>query len=911
MSTNVAQAHGGDERHENSSILQPTPPGRAPQVGTPTNGQKPYPPEEWNATARDFSQVCLHELFAAQARRTPDSVAVADEKKRLTYGELNARANQVGRHLRKLGVGPEVLVGVAVERTAELLVALLGILKAGGAYVPLDPECPPDRLAFMVRDSGLRLLVTQEFLKCRWPGIGPERVYLDAHRELISQESTEDFPSGAGPDNLVYVIYTSGSTGVSKGVLTTHRSLVNLLESVRWRPGFTAHDTFLATNTVSFDMSKPELFLPLIVGGRVFVARRGIAYDLKQFEECLAMSGATVLQGTPSFWRLLIESGWQGGQHLKIWYGGETTPEGLTKELLKRCSSLWHMYGPTETTIYATTFPVTAADGAIPIGTPMANYHAFILDDHLLPMPLGEAGQLHIGGVGLARGYLNRPELTAEKFIPNPFTNQPGSRLYKTGDLARFRPDGNIEFLGRVDSQVKIRGFRVETGEVETLLAEHPGIEAAAVVAREDAPGEKRIVAYVVSRAGHSLVAQELRRFLKRKLPDYMLPARFEFLRELPLTPSDKVDRRALPPPGSSRQVLADAQQAPRTELEDELARIFAEVLGLDWVGIDEDFFDAGGDSLRALRLLSMVEERVGRKISLSDLFEAPCVGKLAALLSDPHSRVGLLCALAVQPRGSRPAFFCVEGGPQTRALALKLGPDQPFLGLVFDEAKKQSLPMPYKVEDMAAILVRKLREAQPEGPYFLGSWCWGGLVAYEMAQQLWAQGEEVRLLVLIDPLPPSHAPKPAKSQGLGVRLSRLRRRVSAYTAHLRGQEWRHFLGRSKQKLERLKLNAEYVIYRRRLRLGLPIPARMQKWKYATWFSKFDYRPQPYPGNVALIRGETPGLVPDGDDLGWADLVRGRLQVRFLPFSLNYEVFREPKVTPVAHVLDELLEAAQ
>lgn len=910
MSTNVAQAHGGDERHENSSVLQPTPLGRAPQVGTPTNGQKPYPPEEWNATARDFSQVCLHELFAAQARRTPDSVAVADEKKRLTYGELNARANQVGRHLRKLGVGPEVLVGVAVERTAELLVALLGILKAGGAYVPLDPEYPADRLAFMVKDAGLRVIVTQAALGGKLPETGATRVCVDADWGVIAQESGEDWASGAEPGNLVYVIYTSGSTGAPKGVLTSHRSVVNLLAFARERPGFTAEDTFLALNTISFDMSKPELYLPLLVGGRVYVARRGIINDVAEFEGCVAQSGATVLQGPPSLWRLLIESGWEGGKGYKIICGGEVLGASLARELLKRSSSLWNGYGPTETTVWATMYQVESADLPILIGTPVWNTQTYILDDRLQPVRLGEAGELYVGGAGLARGYLNRPELTAERFISNPFSGEAGARLYKTGDLARYGGDGNIEFLGRVDHQVQIRGYRVETGEVEAVLSEHEGVEGAAVVAREDAPGENRIVAYVVSRAGHSLIAQELRQFLKRKLPDYMLPAIFEFLRELPLTPSGKVDRRALPPPGSSRQSLADTYQAPRTELEDELARIFAEVLGLDWVGIDEDFFDAGGDSLRALRLLSTVEETLGRKISLSDLFEAPCVGQLAALLSDPHSRVGLLGALAVQPRGSRPAFFCVEGGPQTRALALKLGPDQPFLGLVFDEAKPQTLPMPYRVEDMAAILIGKLREAQPEGPYFLGSWCWGGLVAYEMAQQLWAQGEEVRLLVLIDPLPPSHAPKPPKSQGLRVRLSRLRRTVAAYTAHLRGQELRHFLGRSKQKLEGLKLNAEYVIYRRRLRLGLPIPARMQNWTYANWFSKLDYRPQPYPGNVALIRGETPDLVPDGDDLGWADLVRGKLQVRFLPFSLNYEIFREPKVTPVAHVLDELLEAA-
>ena len=401
--------------------------------------------------------------------RTPESVAVADEKQQLTYRQLNARANQLARHLVKRGVGPDVLVGVAVDRSADLLVALLGVMKAGGAYVPLDPEYPQQRLDVHGGRCRTQNRVTEDALRAKLPEVIGQQICLDSDWATIAQQGSDDFRSGAEPSNLVYVIYTSGSTGRPKGVLTPHRALVNYLESARVRTGFTAQDTFLATNTISFDMSKPELFLPLMVGGRVYVARRDLADDLVQFEECLAASRATVLQGAPTFWRLLLQSGWRGSKALKILTGGEVLPGALARELLKKSSAMWNGYGPTETTVWATLYEVKSGDSPILIGTPLSNTQTHILDDEFRPAPLGSAGELYIGGDGLSRGYLNAPELTAEKFIPNPFSDQPGARLYKTGDLARYLPDGNLELHRKSrpsseDSRVSDRNGRDRSG---------------------------------------------------------------------------------------------------------------------------------------------------------------------------------------------------------------------------------------------------------------------------------------------------------------------------------------------------------------------------------------------------------------------------------------------------------------
>jgi len=870
-------------------------------------------PAEWNSTQRDFPPVCLHELIEAQARQTPDSVAVADAKQQLTYRELNARANQLARYLRKLGVGPEVLVGIALERSAELLVALLGILKAGGAYVPLDPEYPLERLAFMAKDSGLRGIVTQGGLLEKLPEGAAPRIDPDTERGLIAKESREDFPSGAGPDNLVYVIYTSGSTGLPKGVEITHRSLANLVLWHRDAFEVTAADRATLFSSPAFDASVWEIGPYLSVGAGLVLPDETTRLSPDLLRDWLVANRITIGFFPTALAEQLIALEWPDNTSLRIMLTGADRLRHYPSETLP--FALVNNYGPTEATVVTTSgrVPSEGRGGSLPsIGRPIANVEVYILNEKLRPVVDGEAGELCIGGVGLARGYHQRPELTAEKFIPNPFSARAESRLYRTGDVARVARDGQLEFVGRLDEQVKIRGYRVETGEIEAVLGEHGGVEAAVVVARQETPEDARLVAYVVPRAGQRPAIEELRNALKRKLPEWMLPARFEFLEAMPLTPSGKVDRRALPTPGTSRPLMAASGTTARTDLEQKLAELFAKLLRLDHVGIDEDFFDLGGDSLVALKLIAKLEKAMGQRISLASLFHAPTVRELAAFLSDHRSTHEILRALPIQAQGSRPPFFCVGGGPSTRALAQRLAPEQPFLGLVFEEAELQTLPAPFRVEDLAAILVRKMQAEQRTGPYFLGGWCFYGCVAYEMARQLRASGEEVELLILIYMPPPPQTPVPSKAEGSPGRTSRVTQRISFILYQLRTRGWAYVWKGLKRRVGNLGTRMQYSIYKFYRRRGLPIRGWMRSWSSIEDFAYLDYQPQPYWGRVALVRPEprerTPG--PEEDDWNWRALAKGELQVHFVPYA-EIDVFLEPNLEVTAKKLKELLLEAQ
>jgi amino acid adenylation domain-containing protein len=613
---------------------------------------------EWNKTEADFPQYqCLHQLFEAQVERTPDQVAVVFEDKQLTYWELNQRANQLARHLQKLGVKSEVLVGICVERSLEMLIGILSILKAGGAYIPLDPAYPQERLAFMLEDAQVSVLLTQQRLLERLPEHRAEIVCLDAgeiiqandcsliensplqpplprgeyQEKHLSLGDTEQSVKTHNPSNLAYVIYTSGSTGKPKGVQISHRALVNFLCSMRQTPGLTEQDVLLAVTTLSFDIAGLELYLPLIVGASVVIASREVAADGIRLSELLTHSSATVMQATPATWRLLLAAGWQGKKRLKILCGGEALSRELANQLLTRCDSLWNLYGPTETTIWSTIHQVKSEDRLVPIGHAIANTQVYILDHRLQPTPVGVPGELYIGGAGVARGYLNRPELTAERFISNPFSDQPEARLYKTGDLARYLPNGDIEYLGRIDYQVKIRGFRIELGEIETALAQYPGVEQAVVLAREDNPGLQRLVAYVVpdEQVTHPK-SSELRDFLKKQLPDYMVPSAFVLLSALPLTPNGKVDRRALPAPDATMLAGETVYVAPRTPVEGVLTNLWVEVLNLERVGIHNNFFELGGHSLLATQLISRIRDTFQVELPLRCLFESPTIAELS-----------------------------------------------------------------------------------------------------------------------------------------------------------------------------------------------------------------------------------------------------------------------------------------
>ncbi|HWN68802.1 MAG TPA: amino acid adenylation domain-containing protein, partial [Haliangium sp.] len=572
----------------------------------------------WNDTAADYPREArLHDLVAAQAQARPDAVAVMAGAASLTYRELDERASQLAHHLQSLGVGPDTMVGVYIDRGVDMVVALLGTLKSGAAYLPLDPSFPEDRIAYMIEDSRTPVILTEARLVGELPAGAQQAtvIRLDADWAAIAGHHPRVAPASdkTTSEHLAYVIYTSGSTGKPKGVQLQHQGVVNFLNSMVEKPGFGQDDRLLAVTTLSFDISVLELFLPLTTGGTIVVASRDQAVDGAELMELMESSRATVMQATPATWRLLIEAGWQGTPSLrKVLCGGEAWPAGLARELVARVEQVWNMYGPTETTIWSTCARITDPDD-VTVGTPIDNTQCYVLDRHLKPVPIGVAGELHIGGDGLARGYHNRPELTSERFIANPFG--PG-RLYKTGDLVKYRPDGNIQYLDRIDNQVKVRGYRIELGEIEAVLEKHPSVKQPVVIVWDSGNGDKRLAAYIVYEQGKSLTGSELRSFLRGALPDYMIPHLFVEMKELPLTANGKINRRALPDPLKQGQAEEREFVEPRTDNEKLVAELWRSILKLDTVGLYDNFFDLGGHSLLSAQVTFRIEKETGYRVS-------------------------------------------------------------------------------------------------------------------------------------------------------------------------------------------------------------------------------------------------------------------------------------------------------
>ncbi|WP_407885538.1 non-ribosomal peptide synthetase, partial [Scytonema sp. NUACC26] len=585
---------------------------------------------KWNDTEVEYpKEQCIHELFEAQVEKTPDAVAVVFESEQLTYWELNAKANQLAHYLRSLGVKPEVLVGICVERSLNMVIGLLAILKAGSAYIPLDPSYPQERLAFILKDTQVSVLLTQTSLLEAIPQQKTQVICLDTDWQLIDQQSQENLFSLLITENLAYTIYTSGSTGKPKGVQIPHKALNNFLFAMKQSPGLTEEDTLLAVTTYSFDIAALELFLPIVVGARLVIVSREVASDGTQLSVTLTDSKATVMQATPATWQLLLATGWGGNHQLKILCGGEALPGHLANQLLDRCDSLWNMYGPTETTIWSAASLVKTVNSTVPISHPIANTQLYILDQYNQLVPVGVPGELCIGGEGLARGYFHKPDLTAEKFIPNPFSDK-STRLYKTGDLARYLPNGEIEYIGRTDNQVKLRGFRIELGEIETLISQHPGVRETVVAIHSSQADSQRIVAYVVPNSKQTPTISELRGFLEAKLPSYMVPSSFVTLEAIPLTPNGKVDRKALRAPDTARPELEAVYQSPQTEVEQTIADIWQEVLNVETVGIHDNFFELGGHSLLLVQVHGKLREVFKKNLSILDLFRYPTISSLA-----------------------------------------------------------------------------------------------------------------------------------------------------------------------------------------------------------------------------------------------------------------------------------------
>ena len=583
---------------------------------------------EWNETRVEYPrEKCVHQMIGEQAARTPFATAAICGDASLTYGQLDATANQLAHFLRKRGVGTGDRIAICMDRSLEMLIGVLGILKAGAAYVPLDPEFPFERIAAVFEDAKPSVLLTQAAVLARLGPVAAQVVCLDAVMSEIGREPKSAPDTATTASDLAYVIFTSGSTGRPKGVQIPHRAVVNMLCSMAERPGLTSQDTLLAVTTLSFDIAVLELYLPLSVGARVVIATKADTSDGNNLLSLMLATRTTVMQATPTTWRLLIEAGWKGPSDLKILCGGEALARDLADALLARSKSIWNMYGPTETTVWSAVSQVEAGTGPVTIGPPIANTEFYVLDKKGQPVPLGVAGELHIGGEGLARGYWNRPELTAEKFIADPFRGQADFRLYKTGDLVRYRPDHTLDFLGRMDNQVKVRGFRIETGEVEHALEQFPGMRECVTVAREDSPGDKRLVAYIVT-SQPAPATGELRRFLSTKLPSYMVPSVFVPLDALPRTPNGKIDRRALPAPSSQTSGANREVAAPRNSREQTFVDVCAEVLKQTGFGIHDNLFDLGTDSLQIFQIVARAND-AGLKVTPNQILSGRTIAAI------------------------------------------------------------------------------------------------------------------------------------------------------------------------------------------------------------------------------------------------------------------------------------------
>ncbi len=848
-------------------------------------------------------------------------MAVECGEQRLTYAQLETDANRVAHHLRELGVGPDVLVGICTRRSTAMVVGLLGILKAGGAYVPIDPSYPAERQTYMLENSQAPVIVTQAELRGSLP-VGDARVVcLDSDWAAIAERPSSSPELTGDPERPAYVIYTSGSTGNPKGVQIPHRALVNFLTTMRERPGLTPQDVLVAVTTLSFDIAGLELYLPLITGARVVIAPSETAENPRALAELLDRAHATVMQATPTTWRMLVDSDLATRPGLKALCGGEALPVALADRLVDAGLELWNMYGPTETTIWSTCARVTTREQALTIGRPIANTTLYILDAAMQPVPVGVAGELWIGGDGLAHGYRDRPEETDARFVAHPFDDTPGARVYRTGDLARYRDDGAVEFLGRIDHQVKVRGFRIELGEIETVLARHPGV-VEAVVVPHGSGAEAELAGYVTSAQEEPAPAHELRRYLGGTLPVYMVPSTITTLEAFPLTPNGKVDRKALPEPVRERS-SGHELIAPRTEMERRLTSTWERELGIHPIGVTDNFFDLGVTSIVAATLFAAIERDLGNRLPLGAIFTAPTIETLAKLIEDGESASRWTSLVPIQPQGSLPPIFCIHGGAGTilhlQRLARTLGPEQPFYGLQSRGLYGGSSPL-RTVEKMASHYLSEMRQVHPGGPWLLAGYCFGSLVAFEIAQRLVAEGEEVQLLAMLNgPSPlwikqwvwygnqPGWRAKNSVPPAAPRNVRRARRRKQRLLKPFK------LMARAPQAIaDPRRILGGFWLYTRGLRtrmllaLGRPVPERDREEFFLGLHRNAEkrYAPTKYPGEILVFYGD--GLYEE-PTLGWGSL--GTVSSYAAPgeHGHNRQLMHEPAVSFVAERLREHL----
>ncbi|HEX6288636.1 MAG TPA: amino acid adenylation domain-containing protein, partial [Herpetosiphonaceae bacterium] len=895
-----------------------------------TEAERRYLLVDWSTTAAPSQERCVHELFAAQAAQTPEATAVVfvdgDATERLSYAELDRRADRLAHELQAHGVRPEMRIGLYLDRSPELIVAILGVLKSGGAYVPLDPTYPAERLRFMLTDADVSIVLTRQQLTQQLTELDPARSHvlcLDADWPMIEAAEMRGPAARVLPEQLAYMIYTSGSTGQPKGVLVPHRGIGNLAQAQIAAFDVRPDSRVLQFAALSFDAAVSEICMALLAGAALYLAPRETLLPGPGLLDLMDRHAIDVVTLPPSALAAMPIAELPALRTIAV--AGEACPPDVLARWERPGRRLINAYGPTETTVCATMAEVLDSSQRPPIGRPIDNTQVFVLDDQLQPVPLGVPGEVLIGGLGLARGYHHRPDLTAERFVPHPFSEagypQGGARLYRTGDLARWLPDGSLDYLRRRDDQIKLRGFRIELGEIEAVLRQHPSVCQCVVVVRNAGHDAQRLVAYVVEeqRTGalwaHNeqnenqepetwnlelgtrtsnleTLTSELRQFLEARLPGYMIPSAFVVLDALPVTPSGKLDRTALPEPEAA---LPDVDWvAPRDRWELDVARLWQELLQSGPVGVDDDFFKRGGDSLLAVRLVARIEQELGRRIQVASLIGASSVAQIAAMLRQQPAEQEWSPLVAIQPGGSRPPLFCVHpiGGHVLCyvKMAQEIGLDQPCYGLQA-RGLEQDEPPPMSIEAMATDYLAAIRAVQPHGPYLLSGWSFGGVVAFEMAQQLLRQGEEVALLALLDSSldPPIQAALTPTEEILNLAwgLGGIFGKELGLTAEeLEGRDQEEQLAYLLDRIRHMELLPADI--------GLPQMRRYLAIFRTSVTAAHSYVPQVYPESILLLLAEEsqPGL-QEKREADWSAVAAGGLIIDNVPGN-HYSMMRDP-----------------
>jgi amino acid adenylation domain-containing protein len=878
----------------------------------------------YNAKAYYPIEKLFHELFEEQAAATPDNIVLIFKDKKLSYRDLNARSNQLARILRANGVKPDQIVGLFVEDNfIEMVTGMISILKAGGSFLPIDQDFPAERIEYLIRDSKLSILLKKGKFKNEFRFKGK---IINLDDGYLFTGNSSNLKKINHPNDVAYVIYTSGSTGKPKGVQIEHTSIVNQIYGLKKLYLFESSLNHILLAPFTFDPSIQQVFLPLTTGGKLFLVPNQVKHNVKELWEFIVSNRIDIINTVPSLMNLLLDhsNGYDDLQFRYIILAGESFPKNLYLRLRDKISAekIINIYGSTETTINTTLYECKPEElnGTIPIGKPLMNYSVFILKEDWQVAPVGIPGEICVSGAGLARGYLNNKKLTEEKFVDNPYL--PGEKMYRTGDLGMWNDDGNIEFLGRIDHQVKINGMRVEPGEIESALNQHPSIRESLVVNSKVHSGIVHFIAYVVPEQDLKIQADELRTFLKNKLPVYMIPSDFVIMDSFPLTVHGKVDRKTLPSPENINSKKETSFCASGNEAEKKLLKIWKLVLGRENIGIKDNFFEHGGTSLLAMMLFSEIEKTFGKNLPLATIFNAPTIEQLAEILDDENWSAEWSSLVAIQTRGSNPPFFCVHGHRGNvivfHDLAVNLGPEQPFYGLQAEGLDGKPVG-DRSITEIASNYVKEIQKIQPSGPYFLGGWCMGGTVAYEMAQILRSSGERVALVVMIETNRWKKYPKrlPTVSFPLHVIHRTIDRIYYELSVHRTlGNKGRvlYLLRKLKDRILMTQVKIEKLIewIFNKIKIKIPHTRVFKLNALAEMHDKAirNYNPNPYYGNVVMFRANKQplGIYPD-PTLGWSEYIKGKLELYEFP-GHHLNTFIEPSVKDLAQKLKVCIKEA-